>query len=105
MPADRTPVLVKHTSCSQCGDSQEISIALAYGGPGCNSQFAIMKPLHAQVEGMTCSNCSAAVEHILHGSRGVRRVNVALTLGEARVAYDPAFTDEACTAHLLCRCG
>ena len=44
---------------------------------------------------MTCTNCSAAVERVLHGLGGVRRANVALTLGEARVAYDPAFTDEA----------
>ena len=43
---------------------------------------------------MTCTNCSAAVERVLHGLRGVRRANVALTLGEARVAYDPAYTDE-----------
>ena len=43
---------------------------------------------------MTCTNCSAAVERVLHGLRGVRRANVALTLGEARVAYDSAFTDE-----------
>ncbi len=43
---------------------------------------------------MTCTNCSAAVERVLHGARGVRRANVALTLGEARVAYDPACTDE-----------
>ena len=48
----------------------------------------------SQVDGMTCTNCSAAVERVLHGLRGVRRANVALTLGEARVAFDPAYTNE-----------
>ena len=43
---------------------------------------------------MTCTNCSVAVERVLHGVEGVRKANVALALGEARVAYDPAFTDE-----------
>ena len=50
---------------------------------------------------MTCSNCSSAVERILHGLRGVRRANVALTLGEARVAYDAACVDEARLVPLL----
>jgi copper chaperone CopZ len=81
----------------------------ARSAPGCNNngQLVLMPvpqcwaAMHAQVEGMTCSNCSSAVERILHGARGVRRANVALTLGEARVTYDPAFTDEARIAVLV----
>ena len=51
---------------------------------------------------MTCTNCSTAVERVLHGLRGVRRANVALALGEARVAYDPTCTDEVCACVPCC---
>jgi len=47
-----------------------------------------------QVDGMTCSSCSAAVEAALRQRPGVRSAHVALTTQEARIEYEPLLVKE-----------
>lgn len=42
-----------------------------------------------KIEGMTCITCAYAVRRALEGLDGVKRAEVSLGRGEARVQYDP----------------
>jgi copper chaperone len=48
-----------------------------------------------KVQGMTCGGCAASVTRVLKAVPGVSDVAVTLSLGEAKVAFDPARTTVA----------
>lgn len=50
-----------------------------------------MQPLSLTIEGMTCDHCVRAVKNRLAATDGVRVEEV--TVGAARIAYDPAKTN------------
>ncbi len=47
------------------------------------------------VRGMTCNHCKSSVQNALCRLPGVSKVEVDLTSGEVRVAYDETRLDEA----------
>ena len=52
-----------------------------------------MQAVRVQIEGMTCSACSSAVENVLLSLEGVKHAAVSLTLGEAEIEYDSSRVD------------
>jgi copper chaperone len=51
-----------------------------------------METITMNVKGMTCGGCVASVTRVLKAVPGVSDVAVSLTLGTAKVTYDPAKT-------------
>lgn len=56
-----------------------------------------MRKVTLDVEGMTCEGCASAVESALSGIEGVRRADVSLEAGEARIVAE----DELAVADLV----
>ena len=54
-----------------------------------------MSQVVLHVEGMTCSNCAAAVQRALASLDGVRHVDVRLLEKRVTVDYEPERTDPA----------
>ena len=48
-----------------------------------------METITIGIKGMTCGGCVAAVQRALQGLEGVRKVEVSLERGDARVEYSP----------------
>lgn len=62
---------------------------------GCGFEASVVQPAECrlqllQVQGMTCSSCSSAVEAALRAVAGVQSAAVNLISGVAEVAFDPA---------------
>ncbi len=62
---------------------------------GCGFEAAVVQPAECrqqllQVQGMTCSSCSSAVEAALRAVAGVQSAAVNLISGVAEVSFDPA---------------
>jgi len=51
-----------------------------------------MQTEHLSIDGMNCSGCVNSVSQALRAIRGVRRVNVSLTLRSAAVQFDERLT-------------
>jgi copper chaperone CopZ len=49
-----------------------------------------MQEIVIAIVGMSCQGCVKAVASVLEALPGVARVEVALAVGNARIAYDPA---------------
>ena len=54
-----------------------------------------------QIQGMTCTNCAAAIEKHLHARSGIFAAKVALALEQATVDYDPILLSENQVAEII----
>ena len=52
-----------------------------------------MESVNLKVTGMTCAGCVASVTRVLQNVKGVSKVDVSLTEGQARVEFDPSLAD------------
>lgn len=71
---------------------QEISIdhcnqALQKGGYSI-APITVLKTIQLDIEGMTCSSCSAALERILHRLHGIEDATVNLVMNSATITFD-----------------
>lgn len=48
-----------------------------------------METATLKVNGMTCMGCVGSVQRVLQNINGVKKVDVSLDQGQARVEYDP----------------
>ncbi|MEK6593473.1 MAG: heavy-metal-associated domain-containing protein [Pseudomonadota bacterium] len=49
-----------------------------------------METTIVKIKGMTCMGCVGSVQRVLQGLSGVKKVDVSLDQGQARVEYDSA---------------
>jgi len=64
-----------------------------------------MNEIILSVTGMTCGGCVNSVNKVLTALPGVQSVEVTLTPGQARVAYDPAKLDRAAMVQAIVDAG
>ena len=54
-----------------------------------------METVTVKIKGMTCGGCVASVERVLRALDGVKKADVSLEQGEARIEYAPDRVDVA----------
>jgi len=64
-----------------------------------------MNEIILSVTGMTCGGCVNSVQKVLSAVPGVHSVEVTLTPGQARVAYDQARVDRAALVQAIVDAG